>query len=151
MQLEKAQYTAKAHTTGAYGLPSRFFVVFFAATVSLAPTATVRAQQPAQTGGQTRGAVKALAATATTTKKEGAPNQLNTVQPAPATGAAAAAIRPFRVNVPQAALADLRRRIAATRWPDQETVDDSLQGPQLATMQALAQYWGTQYNWSKVE
>src|SRR5215510_4438473 len=93
MQIEKAQYTAKTHPTGAYGLLSRFFVVFFAATVSLAPTATVRAQQPAQTGGRTRGAVKALAATATTTQKEGAPNQLNTVQPDTTTGAAAAAIR----------------------------------------------------------
>ena len=151
MQIEKTQYTAKAHTTGAFGLLSRFLVVFFAATISLAPTATVRAQQSAQTGGQTRGAVKALAATATTTQKEGALNQLNAVQPDTATGAATAAIRPFHVNVPQAALAELRRRIAATRWPDQETVDDSLQGPQLAMMQALVQYWGTQYNWRKVE
>src|SRR5262252_7143746 len=137
MQIEKTQYTAKAHTTGAFGLLSRFLVVFFAATISLAPTATVRAQQSAQTGGQTRGAVKALAATATTTQKEGALNQLNAVQPDTATGAATAAIRPFHVNVPQAALAELRRRIAATRWPDQATVDASLQGPQLAMMQAL--------------
>jgi pimeloyl-ACP methyl ester carboxylesterase len=60
-------------------------------------------------------------------------------------------IRPFRIHVSQAALDDLRRRVRATRWPDQETVDDSLQGPQLATMQALVQYWGTQYDWRKVE
>src|SRR5215470_1011604 len=107
MRLVKAQHTDKANATGAFGLLSRFLVTFFAATVSLSPTASVRAQQTAQTGGQTRGAVKALAATATTTQKKGALNQLNTVQPDTATGAAAAAIRPFHVNVPQSALGDL--------------------------------------------
>ena len=53
------------------------------------------------------------------------------------------AIRPFRVGVPDKALVDLRRRIAATRWPDRETVPDRSQGAQLATMQALVQYWGS--------
>ena len=52
------------------------------------------------------------------------------------------AIRPFRVNVPEAELAELRRRINATRWPDRETVTDATQGVQLATMRNLAQYWG---------
>ena len=61
------------------------------------------------------------------------------------------AIHPFRVNIPQTALDDLRRRVRATHWPDKETVDDASQGPQLATMQALVQYWGTQYDWRKVE
>jgi hypothetical protein len=56
-------------------------------------------------------------------------------------------IRPFRVNVPDEALADLRRRIVATHWPDKETVADQSQGVQLATMQKLAHYWATDYDW----
>ena len=52
------------------------------------------------------------------------------------------AIRPFSVNIPEADLADLRRRIAAVRWPDQETVDDGSQGPQLAKFQEIIRYWG---------
>jgi pimeloyl-ACP methyl ester carboxylesterase len=61
------------------------------------------------------------------------------------------AIRPFRVSFPEEALEDLRRRIAATRWPERETVTDQSQGPQLATMQKLARYWATDYDWRKVE
>ncbi len=55
------------------------------------------------------------------------------------------AIRPFQVNVPAADLADLRRRIVATRLPEKETVPDFSQGVQLALMQALARYWATEY------
>src|SRR6184192_1631913 len=62
------------------------------------------------------------------------------------------AIRPFTVpSAPQAALDDLRRRIAATRWPEKETVADQSQGVQLATMQKLASYWGRDYDWRKCE
>src|SRR3954468_23352180 len=61
------------------------------------------------------------------------------------------AIRPFRVNVPEAELADLRRRIAATRWPERETVGDASQGVQLATMQALARYWAAGHSWRRAE
>ncbi|HET6324185.1 MAG TPA: epoxide hydrolase, partial [Planctomycetaceae bacterium] len=61
------------------------------------------------------------------------------------------AVRPFRINVSDEALVDLRRRIHATRWPDRETVPDESQGVQLATIQELARYWGTDYNWRKVE
>jgi pimeloyl-ACP methyl ester carboxylesterase len=62
------------------------------------------------------------------------------------------AIRPFTVPVvPQTALDDLRRRIAATRWPEKETVADQTQGVQLATMQKLASYWGKDYDWRKCE
>jgi pimeloyl-ACP methyl ester carboxylesterase len=61
------------------------------------------------------------------------------------------AIRPFRVNVPEAELAELRRRINATRWPDRETVTDQTQGVQLATVQALARYWATGYDWRTCE
>jgi pimeloyl-ACP methyl ester carboxylesterase len=60
-------------------------------------------------------------------------------------------IRPFHANIPEEALVDLRRRIAATRWPDRETVTDQSQGPQLATLQKLARYWETEYDWRKVE
>ncbi len=60
-------------------------------------------------------------------------------------------IRPFRVNIPQAALADLRRRIAATRWPDKETVADASQGAPLDKLQELVQYWGSGYSWRKTE
>src|SRR5436190_8421805 len=61
------------------------------------------------------------------------------------------AIRPFRVNVPEQKLVDLKRRILATQWPEQENVKDESQGVQLATMQALAKYWATTYDWRKVE
>src|SRR5262245_31674196 len=65
--------------------------------------------------------------------------------------AAPDAIRPFRVNVPEADLADLRRRIRETRWPDQETVSDNAQGVPLKPLQEIAHYWGTDYDWRKVE
>ena len=61
------------------------------------------------------------------------------------------AIRPFHFQAPEAALVDLKRRVAATRWPDKELVADKSQGVQLATMQALAQYWSTNYDWRKAE
>src|SRR4029453_11258543 len=61
------------------------------------------------------------------------------------------ALRPFHVNVPEAELTELRRRINATRWPEQETVADFSQGVPLATMQKLARYWTTEYDWRKVE
>jgi pimeloyl-ACP methyl ester carboxylesterase len=60
-------------------------------------------------------------------------------------------VRPFRNNVPEAELAELRRRINATKWPERETVTDPSQGVQLATIQALARYWGMEYDWRKVE
>ena len=61
------------------------------------------------------------------------------------------AIRPFQFNFPDAELADLRRRVNATRWPERELVSDASQGVQLATMQKLARYWGTDYDWRKGE
>ena len=63
----------------------------------------------------------------------------------------ATAIRPFHVEVPEEQLAELRRRIEATRWPSRELVDDRSQGVQLATMQALARYWATEYDWRACE
>ena len=61
------------------------------------------------------------------------------------------AIRPFQVNVPEADLIDLRRRIVATRLPEKETVGDFTQGVPLATVQKLARYWAADYDWRKVE
>jgi pimeloyl-ACP methyl ester carboxylesterase len=61
------------------------------------------------------------------------------------------AIRPFQVHIPEEQLADLRRRVTATRWPDKETVGDRSQGPQLANLQALVRYWGSDYDWRKAE
>src|SRR5258707_5186472 len=60
-------------------------------------------------------------------------------------------IRPFKVKVPEKDLVELRRRIAATRWPDKETVADQSQGVQLARLQELVRYWGTDYDWRKAE
>src|SRR3981081_4071499 len=60
-------------------------------------------------------------------------------------------IRPFHVHIPQAELDDLRRRILATKWPSPENVKDASQGVQQATMQKLASYWASKYDWRKVE
>jgi pimeloyl-ACP methyl ester carboxylesterase len=60
-------------------------------------------------------------------------------------------IRPYRIHVDEAQLTDLKQRIAATRWPDKETVDDVSQGVQLAQVQALVKYWGNGYDWRKAE
>ena len=75
------------------------------------------------------------------------------VAAAPTTGQAAEdqSIRPFTFNAPQAKLDDLRRRVAATQWPEKETVADESQGVPLATMQGLARYWATDYDWRKAE
>src|ERR1700720_4729559 len=60
-------------------------------------------------------------------------------------------IRPFRVSFPEEQLADLRRRVKATKWPERETVPDDTQGVRLATMQALASHWADKYDWRKGE
>ncbi|MFI5894614.1 epoxide hydrolase family protein [Actinoplanes sp. NPDC051513] len=65
--------------------------------------------------------------------------------------AAESAVRPFTIEIPQADLEDLRSRIAATRWPEKETVDDQSQGVPLATMQAVARYWHDKYDWRRCE
>ena len=60
-------------------------------------------------------------------------------------------VHPFQAEFPDEALKDLRRRIAATRWPEKETVDDDSQGAQLGMMQDLARYWATGYDWRACE
>ncbi len=74
--------------------------------------------------------------------------QLSATRPVVTTDAA---IRPFHVSFPEAALVDLRQRIGATRWPERETVNDQSQGVTLATSQALARYWATEYDWRTCE
>jgi pimeloyl-ACP methyl ester carboxylesterase len=69
----------------------------------------------------------------------------------PSKAAASTEIRPFRVHFPEEALLDLRRRVSATKWPSREIVKDASQGVQLATMQKLARYWATEYEWRKIE
>jgi pimeloyl-ACP methyl ester carboxylesterase len=66
-------------------------------------------------------------------------------------GSDSTAIRPFEVSFPETELADLRKRINATRWPERETVNDPSQGVQLATIQKVARYWGTEYDWRPCE
>src|SRR5438045_2174638 len=61
------------------------------------------------------------------------------------------AVRPFSVDIPEEKLVDLRQRLAATRWPERETVTDDTQGVQLGTIQELARYWMTDYDWRKCE
>ena len=126
-ELQKVHYTTKTHTSGAFVLLSRLLVALFTAMVSLGPPARVLAQQSAQTGAQAQGAAKASATGDTS-------------------------IRPFpKIKMPQKAIDELRRRIAATQWPDKETVADQSQGVPLATMQELARYWATDYDWRKAE
>jgi Epoxide hydrolase N terminus len=70
----------------------------------------------------------------------------DSLNPAKAASDGEESIRPFQINFPEAAIVDLRRRIAATKWPERETVADATQGVQLATMRELARYWQTGYN-----
>src|SRR6516165_12759913 len=67
------------------------------------------------------------------------------------TAAAESAVRPFRIDVPQGEIDELRRRITATRWPTRELVTDRSQGVQLAAIQNLARYWATEYDWLRCE
>jgi pimeloyl-ACP methyl ester carboxylesterase len=141
IQLKKVRYAVKAHTTNVFGLLSRFLIVLFAAAMPLAPIAAVLAQQPAHTAGQNQGGAAIIK-----TQTEKAMTQPGTVRSTDTN-----AIRPFRIKVPQEALNDLRRRIAATQWPEKETVADQSQGMPLATMRELARYWATAYDWRKCE
>jgi len=86
-----------------------------------------------------------------TTPKEKTMTQSSATQRSSEQPSDKTSIRPFHVNAPEAELAELRRRIKGTRWPDHETVTDASQGVQLATTQALARYWGTEYDWRKCE
>jgi pimeloyl-ACP methyl ester carboxylesterase len=88
--------------------------------------------------------------TADAAKKKDTKMTTSTAQPA-APASAASAIRPFSVHMSDEALADLRRRLVATRWPDKETVGDRSQGAPLDKLQGLVRYWSTDYDWRKAE
>jgi len=77
--------------------------------------------------------------------------QTSATQPGSAPASDNTAIRPYQFNFPDAELTDLRRRVNATRWPERELVTDASQGVQLATIQKLARYWGSDYDWRKGE
>ncbi|MFL6336138.1 MAG: epoxide hydrolase family protein [Pyrinomonadaceae bacterium] len=126
MRLEKVQHTAGAGAAFSFGLLSRLPLALLAAVFTLTAPAAAHAQRPAPTDAQAQSGAKTLAGYAD-------------------------AIRPFHYKAPQEALDDLRRRIAATQWPEKETVADASQGVPLATMQKLARYWATDYDWRKCE
>ena len=83
--------------------------------------------------------------------QDGAENGVSDARTQVKPSAGADSIKPFRVQFPDEALADLKRRIVAMRWPDKELVTDQSQGVPLATVQKLARYWATEYDWRKVE
>src|SRR5260370_4051834 len=85
------------------------------------------------------------------TKKDDTMTQSSATQPSSEDVDDKAAILPFQFNFADSELADLRRRVNATKWADREQVADASQGAQLATMQKLARYWGTAYDWPKVQ
>ncbi len=87
----------------------------------------------------------------TVIKKETTVSQLDTLQLDAVPQTDTAEFRSFHFNVPEEQLVDLRRRIAATKWPERELVSDATQGVQLATMQKLADYWANDYDWRKCE
>src|SRR2546423_10349120 len=108
-------------------------------------------------GNLVAGAIGLLVLTASSHAQDAAPGDARaasaTKSPSEKPGATTEdrSIRPFHFTASEEALSDLRRRIAATRWPEKETVSDASQGVQLATMQKLAQYWATDYDWRKCE
>ena len=112
---------------------------------------TLAVTAPVLAAAQTTGAP---AQTRSTLSKEPTMTQLNTAPAAAAVlhdAAGEDAIRPFRAHVPDADVADLRRRLQMTRWPDQETVADASQGAPLAKLRELVRYWGTEYDWRNGE
>jgi len=115
-----------------------------------APTSTAASSLSRRTLLRNGAAIAALAAFSPIAQTEGfgASQKESGMMPQTAGGNA---FRPFHVNVSEAELTDLRKRINATRWPEGEQVSDATQGVQLATVQALARYWGTTYDWRKCE
>jgi pimeloyl-ACP methyl ester carboxylesterase len=96
-------------------------------------------------------ALAALPNGSSAAQKEDTPTQTGTPRQGGKQTGDRNAIRPFHARFPEAELTELRRRIKATRWPERETVTDASQGVQLATTQALARYWATDYDWRPVE
>ena len=152
-QFEIVPNTGKTHSRSGLSLGSRLLVVFFASTASLALPAIALAQQSAKPRQQTQNVIDTRVAKINMNKKENTMNQPGTAtQLETVRSDATDAIRPFpKIHVPQEDIDKLRRRIADTQWPEKETVADSSQGVPLATMQELARYWATDYDWRKAE
>ena len=93
--------------------------------------------------------VRTIDAETVSSERAGSIIQITKAPSAPATGETA--IRPFRVNIPEEALVDMKRRLAATRFPGKETVGDRSQGVKLANFEEFVRYWGTDYDWRKAE
>ena len=147
---EQVIYATTTQTTGMLGSARRsdwnkFLVTF--ATVSSVVLVLMVVPSYGQTATQKENTQKE----ATRIQTQGTKTQLNSAQLASEPDISPAALRPFHINVPEADLVDLRRRVLATRWPDRETVTDQSQGVQLAKLQALVRYWGTSYDWRKAE
>src|SRR5215218_5515975 len=138
-QLRTRPSTDAIHATRARDGSARRRIWVLGLTISLSGSALVEAQTtpPIRQARRTR-------------SREPIMTELNTLDaPAAAPAPHAAvddAIRPFRAHVPEADVADLRRRLAATRWPDKETVADQSQGAQVANLRELVRYWGTGYD-----
>jgi pimeloyl-ACP methyl ester carboxylesterase len=137
--------TEAAHATRARDSTARLCVCALGLTFSFSSPALAEAQTTGA-GPQAR----------PTLSREPIMTQLSTVgapaaAPASREAAGEETIRPFRARVPDADVADLRRRLAATRWPDKETVADASQGAQLSQLQELVRYWATDYDWRKGE
>ena len=109
--------------------------------------AHAEAKPPAPTAAETLALARTTAAPSTTITEASVIGATAVAQPSGDTS-----IRPFpKIQTPQEAIEELRRRIAATRWPEKETVSDQSQGVPLATMQSLVRYWATDYDWRKAE
>jgi pimeloyl-ACP methyl ester carboxylesterase len=141
-RLDPVAYPAVARTTRRRAGASRLYIcslgiAVFAWAPALAQTRTASqgASTPRQEGKMTRAATAEAERIASTVR----------------TAAEASAVRPFRVAISDEAVADLRRRLQATRWPDKETVADASQGAQLANLQQLVRHWATDYDWRKAE
>jgi pimeloyl-ACP methyl ester carboxylesterase len=149
---ENVHNSAEVHAASGFSLLSRLLVVFFSATVSLALPAIAIAQRSTEPGQRTQDAINTRVAKININKEENTMNQPSTATELKSERSTAPdAIRSFHINIPEAALVDLRRRIAATQWPERELVSDATQGVQLATMQELAHYWVKDYDWRKTE
>ncbi len=120
-------------------------------TADKSAAASVLSRRALLLNGAAMAALVTLPGKSKATEKENTMTQTSAPPQGSERAAGTDAIRPFHVNFPEAELTELRRRINATRWPDRETVKDDSQGVQLATTQKLARYWGTEYDWRKVE
>src|SRR5512134_2629074 len=129
-RLEREVHTATVHTTRGWDGASRIAWRSFLATVGGA-------------FGLVLFAAPCYAQAAATAGAQSSVSGLPSAELGGATEHNGNSIRPFRINVPEEALLDLRRRVVATRWPERETVTDQSQGVQLAKIQPLIQYWGT--------